>query len=513
MDLKCLSEPINELAQYIKKHFFLSFALAAVVALIYGKQAFSTDFYIDAEVILNNAHTVYNWDSIGRFGLVALKYLIGNNWYNPYFEAALYLAALWLLGMSTVCLFSVLNRQLGDGISFIFVSLFLFFPTYADQFMFRFQSFEVVFAMFLAVFATRYFYLFIKKKNYSAYILAVFLAVFAFGIYQSMVNLLICLYIAVYLFSVSESSKTERKRLVKNEILHFCVSFIVYELIVQLFFSSGSYLSSQIGWFSGDVRSVILNLLAYIKRILFALDVFYPITYLSCVLCSILFLVWTFIYNRKKFVPYLIGIGGLLASLFFLAIGMGTPSPYRAQCMLPFVCAVIWLFMALWLKERGVYRYIVCILLGVIFMCCQSAVLMRLFYTQDIIRDADKTIAVQMMTRISDMDTQDGGKPVVFLGHMDAKTNASCYTKREAASYLSYSVYEFAYIEGVPVDTPDYFNSLRILGYFETMGFDYAAPSVELVEAAKAEGTAMESWPAADSVRETADCVIVKLSD
>ena len=96
---------------------------------------------------------------------------------------------------------------------------------------------------------------------------------------------------------------------------------------------------------------------------------------------------------------------------------------------------------------------------------------------------------------------------------MDAKTNASCYTKREAASYLSYSVYEFAYIEGVPVDTPDYFNSLRILGYFETMGFDYAKPSVELVEAAKAESADMEKFPNIRSVKETADCIIVKLSD
>jgi len=509
MDLRCLSKPINELAQYIKKHFFLSFALAAAVALIYGKQAFSTDFYIDAEVILNNAHSVYNWDNIGRFGLIALKYLIGNNWYNPYFAAALYLAALWLLGMAAGCLFSVLGKEPDDKISFLFICLFLFFPTYADQFMFRFQAFEIVFAMLLVVLATRYFYFFIKEQNYFAYLLSIAFAVFSFGIYQSMVNLQICFLIAVYLFSISECAQAQRRRLVKYALLHFLVSLAVYELIVQLFFSSGNYLSSQVGWLSGNLKDVLFNLLAYIKRILFGLDVFYPITYLGCVLCSVLFLVWTILYNRQKFIPYLIGIGSLLASLFFLAVVMGMPSPYRAQCMLPFVCAVIWLFMALWLKECGICQYALCVIFGVIFLFSQSAVLMRLFYTQDVIRDADKTIAVQMMERFADIDK----KPIVFLGHLDAKTNASCYTKQEAASYLSYSVYEFAYIEGVPVETPDYFNSLRILGYFETMGFDYEAPSVELVEAAEAEGTDMESWPAAGCVRETADCVIVKLSD
>lgn len=513
MDLKCLTQPINELVQYIKKHYFLSFAVAAAVSLIYGKQAFSTDFYIDAEVILNNAHTIYNWDSIGRFGLIALKYLIGNNWYNPYFEAVLYLIFLWFLGMAAGCLFSVICQELSDGIAFLFVGLFLIAPVYADQFMFRFQSFEVVFAMLLAVFATRYFYLLIKKRNYYASALVILFSIFSFGIYQSMVNLQICLYIAVYLFSVSKSDKAQRRYLIKNAILHFGISFALYEMIVQLFFSSGNYLSSQIGWLSGDLRAVIWNLLAYIKRILFALDVFYPMTYFCCVLCSVLFLVWTLLHNKAKFVPYLAGIGGLLASLFFLSFVMGTPSPYRAQCMLPFVCASIWLFMTRWFKERGKVPYRVCVITGVFFLLCQSAVLMRLFYTQDTIRDADRMTAVQMMTRLAQIDGADDGKPIVFLGHMDAKTNASCYTKREAASYLSYSVYEFAYIEGVPVDTPDYFNTLRILGYFETMGFPYTAPSAELAAAAKAQGADMERWPAADSVRDTADCVIVKLSD
>jgi len=169
--------------------------------------------------------------------------------------------------------------------------------------------------------------------------------------------------------------------------------------------------------------------------------------------------------------------------------------------------------MTRWFKERGKVPYRVCVIAGVFFLLCQSAVLMRLFYTQDTIRDADRMTAVQMMTRLAQTDGAEDGKPIVFLGHMDAKTNASCYTKREAASYLSYSVYEFAYIEGVPVDTPDYFNTLRILGYFETMGFAYTAPSAELAAAAKAQGADMERWPAADSVRDTADCVIVKLSD
>lgn len=507
-----LAAPLNELAQYIKKHMLFGFFLAAGILLVYGKQAFSTDFYIDAEVFLNNPGTFYNWGGIGRFGLIALKYLFGNVRYNPYFEAALFLSALWLLGLASSCLFGLFYPKISGLASFVFAGIFLSFPTYADQFMFRFQSFEIVVAMLLIVFATRYFYLFIKEKDYAAYALAVALDVFSFGIYQSMVNLQICFYIAIYLFLIPERNAAERACFAKNAIIDFLLTFSVYEIIVKLFFSSGDYLSSQAGWLSKDAASVVLNLLAYVKRILFALDVFYPVTYLGCVLLSFAFLAWAFACDRQRFLPYMLGIGALLSSPFFLAIAMGTPLPYRAQCMLPFACAILWLFAARHLQERGIYKYALCVIIGTLFILCQSSVIMRMFYTQDVIRDSDKITAAQLMAKLGDTGAK-CGKPVVFLGHMDAKINASCYAKWEAGSHLSYSVYEFAYIEGVPVETPDYFNTTRILGYFKAMGFDYAAPSAELTEAARAHGADMADFPGAGCIRETDECVIVKFSD
>lgn len=513
MGARQLVIPLNELAQYVKKHIGLCFAVAFTVILVYAKQAFSTDFYIDAEVILNHPHTVYNWDQIGRFGLIALKYLIGLNWYNPYLEAILFLAALWGLGMGVSCLFSRFCPISKEGVQFLFAALFLVFPTYADQFMFRFQSFETVFAMLLVVLATRYFYMGVTEKNHWAYGVAVFLDVFSFGIYQSMVNLQICFYIAVYLFTVEQYEKAERRRLVCSELVHFLISFVIYGIIVKLFFDSGDYLSRQMGWFSGDLMSAVRNPLAYIKRILLAMDNFYPITYPVCVGACMVLLVWKALCQRQKLLPYIIGFGGMLASPFFLALATGTPSPYRAQCMLPFTCSVLWLFFASWLQERGEFRYVVCVILGWIFLLCQTSVLARMFYTQDVIRDADYITATQMIGRIQENCTPNVNKPVVFIGHLDAKANGSCYTKAEAPSYLSYSVYEFAFIEGVPVDTPDYFNTGRILGYFETLGFHYEVPSAAAVEEAKAVGAAMDCWPAVTSVQETQEYIVVKLSE
>lgn len=511
--IRRLAVPFKELAQYIRENFILGAVVAAAVLLVYAGQAFSTDFYMDAEVILNDPHSIYNWGQIGRFGLIALKYLIGNNWYNPYFEAVLFLSVLWITGMSLACLFSGLCEKSTGVTGFISVALFLFFPVYADQFQFRFQSFEIVSAMFMVVFATRYFYMAVTERDWRAFAAAVFFDVFAFGVYQSMVSLQLCFYIALWLFNMEKYGKKERKSLICGGMVHFLISFAIYGVIVKLFFYSGDYLAGQVGWFSGNLRSVIMNLLAYIKRILLALDVFYPITYPACVLACAGLMVWVLVHDRRKLWIYAAGLGGMLASPFFLALAMGTPSPYRAQCMLPFACSALWLFVTSWMRKRGTVRYAFCIAAGCVCLLCQTYVLMRLFYTQDIIRDADRIMAAQIMGRIQETGDQGVEKPIIFIGHMGMRGNGSCYTKAEAASYLSYSVYEFAYIEGVPVETPDYFNTGRILGYFKTMGFPYIMPSVEMAEEAKAAGADMESWPAAGAVRETENYIIIKLSD
>lgn len=510
--MKRIKEPVQDFIKYCQENVILGLWLAAILALAYGKQAFSTDFYVDAEVIINNPRSIYNWDQIGRFGLIALKMLLGGNWYNPYLEAALFLVTLWCTGMAVCYLFSVVAGKVNTCINVIYAAIFLIFPTYADQFMFRFQAFEIVFAMLLVVCASTYFYRFYTEKNKGAFLLAVCMDIFSFGIYQSMVNLQICFFIAIYLFRMDSCDWKERRRLIGLEMLEFLISFVIYECIVKLFFSGGDYLTNQIGWLSGDLYMTIRNLLAYVKRVLLAMDVFYPITYLVCVGCGIGILVWS-LYKKKNFAANVLGIGAMLASPFFLALITGTPTAYRAQCMLPFTCAVMWLYTTKMVKERKNVMYAISVAAGVVFLMVQGAVLMRMQYTQDVIREADEIQAMQIIDRIQQVKEDDTQKPVVFLGHLDARTNGSCYTKTQAASFLSYSVYEFAYVVGVPVDTPNYYNTGRILGFFETLGFPYEVPTSDMVAEAENQCSEMPIWPQKGSIQETEHYIVVRLSE
>ena len=277
--------------------------------------------------------------------------------------------------------------------------------------------------------------------------------------------------------------------LIVSSIILFVTGFIIYEVIAKLFFSSGTYLSDSIGWTSGDLKATIMNLLAYYKHCLLSQDVFYPYTFTVSVLVAVGMLIYILATGRARKGAYALGIFAMLASPFLLSVLTGSPTAYRAQCMLPFACAAIIVFV---LNELGagtkIIKY-VAVGASVALIVVQCSVVLRLFYTQDTIRKNDEITAIEIMNRLNACETD--GKPVVFAGHLEPKGNGSCYTKDQAQSFLAYSLYGFAYVDGVPVEDAEYCNTHRILGYFESLGFVYTYPTQEVVNKALAENVAV----------------------
>ncbi len=65
-----------DFAEFVKSHPILAGITAAFLALVYAGQAFSNYFYIDKEQLVNNPGSFYNWNEIGRFGLILVKKLL-----------------------------------------------------------------------------------------------------------------------------------------------------------------------------------------------------------------------------------------------------------------------------------------------------------------------------------------------------------------------------------------------------------------------------------------------------
>lgn len=517
--LRSLGGICGDFVDYVKAHPMLALITAAVAAVCYAKQAYSLNYYIDAEAVINNPGSFYNWLDIGRFGLVLLKLLLGLSWYNPYLEAGLFLAALWLVSLSAGYLFTRLDERISSQMAGIFSLLVIVYPNYAEQFMFRFQALEIVLGIWLLMLGNACFALWLREKNELAFALSMMPLVISFGIYQSMVNIQLAFYLGMFLFWIYREGEDGRavRRGILGSAVHFGLAFAVYEVLVQLFFSSGDYLGAQIRWGEIGLREGLRTIRDYGLDILYGNGTFGTASYavgLALFALAVVLLLWK---KRGGAVWYVCGAAGLALSPFFLCILMGDRTTDRAQLTLPFVCGMMWLFachvIVQQLREAGKPRLQGCVLglgvlLGAVLLYQQASPLMRLFYTEDVVRRSDMITAVRVIADIEDIQSAHTGKPVVFIGHRVGLRNGSSL-EETAGSYLCQSAFEFDYL----MEPQYFFSTYRILEFFKTLGYSYSMPSQEMTAQAYEYSKDMVCWPLPGAVMEFDDFILVKLSN
>jgi hypothetical protein len=499
---------------YVRANPLPHMIAAAVLALCYAKQAYSLNYYIDAETILNNPGSYYNWLEVDRFGLVLMKKVLGLSWYNPYLEAGLFLLTLWAAAVCLGFWFYLIDDRMRGSAVCLFPLLALVHPVYAQQFMFRFQAFEITAAILLLLLAEVFLVQFIREKNIPAFVLAVLCAVISFGVYQSMVNLALTLCMGGFLALTYQSG--EDKKTVKRSIAcyaaHFLLSFVLYEILVQIFCSSGDYLNERVEWFGG-FAATLRHVLGYVYRVVTGVGEAYTASYAICLVLLLALVVSLIARRRKGAVWYLLGGLGLAASPFYLCVITGTETVSRAQLMLPFTCALILMFLLQCLCGTEGVKFrsraaALCALAAFLCLYLDTVPLMRLFYTEDVVRRADEITAVRIIDELEDFASVHAGKSVVFIGHLEGQRNASSYSD-DADMYVCGSVFGFDY----GAEPKYFYSSHRILGYFQTLGFSYTKLSQEVMPEAYECARDMTCWPSEGSIQEFEHFVIVKLSE
>lgn len=501
-------------AAFIKTNAIMAGCIAALLALIYGGQAFSDYYYIDKEHLVNNPGWFYNWDEIGRFGLILIKKFLNLSWYNPYFSGLLLMIMLWMTAMAAGYLFYKIDQRIGGVQLGIFMLLFLVYPVYAEQFLFQFQAFEVVVAIFFLMVSDWYIVQAVREKNRLAFLMSVPLTVISFGVYQSMVPLQLCLYIGMFLI-IAYMQEAEKEHIlesyVRKALIHFWVTFGAYEVITKLFFSGSGYLTDQIEWKRGTIRLIGSYYLTFLRP-----DGMYAtVAYDICGIILLTALVLLFWKLRCRSVGYILGGIGVMISPLFLALVMGVPTAVRAQIMLPMADGLMWLFGAhvicMELKE-GWKRYFCAFLvfIGGVVILSNASSLMRLFYTRDVIGKADDMTAIMIVDELGKIPSAYEGKPLIFIGHKDASVNPACFQPDQFMTYVSMSAYELNYM----TEPQYFFSSCRIIGYLKTLGFEqFGEPTMEMMTPAYADCKDMPIWPLAGSVREFEEYIIVKLGE
>jgi hypothetical protein len=265
-------------------------------------------------------------------------------------------------------------------------------------------------------------------------------------------------------------------------------------------------------WFGG-LAATLRHVLGYGYRVVTGVGEAYTASYAICLVLLLALVVSLIARRRKGAVWYLLGGLGLAASPFYLCIITGSETVSRAQLMLPFTCALILMFLLQCLCGTEGLKFrsraaALCALAALLCLYLDTVPLMRLFYTEDVVRRADEITAVRIIDELEDFASVHAGKSVVFIGHLEGQRNASSYSD-DADMYVCGSVFGFDY----GAEPKYFYSSHRILGYFQTLGFSYTKLSQEVMPEAYECARDMTCWPSEGSIQEFEHFVIVKLSE
>jgi len=131
-----------------------------------------------------------------------------------------------------------------------------------------------------------------------------------------------------------------------------------------------------------------------------------------------------------------------------------------------------------------------------------------LFFTMDIIGEADNMTALMMIDELREIPAAYEGKPLIFIGHGRGSVNPACFSPEETMTYVTMSAFEIDY----EVEPRYYFSSYRILEYLKTLGFgQFQGPSDEMMPAAYGDCQDMPIWPLAGSIKEFEEATMEEL--
>ena len=547
--------------EFVKNNKIMCILFPIVASLVYAPLVFINGYFPDAEHVSVNGTPFYNWENLGRFGLIALKTITGLKNYNRIAEAIAFCVAFAALIFFFSYFVCYINKKIPAGFAFLSAYLFLIFPTYTDQYVFQFQSFEVTFALLLTVVSAFLMVLFVRKKAVWAFILSIFLSAFSFGVYQSMLSASLALIymVSVLLYDVesdtlsASGTSNENKNTQKAEYIfinklfrsfispfgymilgsiQLCLSAGVYKIIEKLTCKTGTYITNQIAWKTSGFAYCFNNLKQYIKTVLFGLKYMYTNVFLFASALALFALVFAFIKNGKKALSIIIPLIGLYASPFFMAIVMGSEPAPRTQCALPLCTAALMLFTYSVFsssfaksnehdirKDKNRRMQIVLLLLiASIMIFLNLYKTERLIYSYRVIAQSDRENALRIANDLKqyncNADDEDS-KPVVFIGTIRGMTNDITYEYNpDNREYVLTSV--FILDEGI--DPQYYYSSKRILGYMKMLGYNYKNPEPGDMAEAYAKGENMVQYPGAelkgqDYIKETDNIIIVRLTN
>lgn len=503
----------------VRKDLLLCFIGSLISIVAYAPLAFSKGYCADLEYMFQG-DGFYNWSEIGRFNLILLKYIASFGKYRPFLEGILFSLTLAALYVALFIFFTNINRNASTVSGAFAAVLSLIFPTFAEQYYFRFQCFEVAFSMLLLVIANIFLTDFIRTKKWQLAVIAVILPALSFGTYQSMMNVAVTFYFGMFILMLFEFDDKKIKFGAISCTLQFISSLALYKIITLIFCEKGSYIGNKVMWGQFPLSTCYHFVVHYVRVVLFGEKYVYTLSFLICILLAFVTVILLFAKEKAKAIWVFLGFAGLCASPFILAIIQGFEAEARTQLALPFATGFLWLFFAntfmkrIEIKKKSLSRisFISIGLLSVIVFGLNSFKTEKLIKSGLEIVKSDLSVSNKIIGDLKNyncLSTDSSSKPVIIIGLPDTESKNSLYTYNdENKLYILTSVYS------LDCDvTPKYFFSTnRALGFYSFLGTDFNRPDVsDYMQEAYELSDGMPSYPNNGYIFESENCIVVNL--
>lgn len=545
----------------------ISYIFITILCLLpYASRLIWRSISIDTEQMINTPRRILtSWLYHERPGLVFSKYLFGQTTFH--YEIEILFTVLFLI--SACLLWRRFLRKQQKGAEWIFPVLFLTHPSMTEQLHFLLQSMEVAWALFLCLMAAGLISVSLEDlaarektlhgsrygKNVGLLVLGSAAMVWSFSSYQALVALYIAAAAALYLQFYSRKTESQGTdgstagetgighpyqsghtifngsvgwwRLAVSHVLVFAVGFLLSQLAAKigLYRSTGSfhstaYVAGMVKWGTQPVLQCLKDLYHYGVGILTGQGHFCTIAYTAALAGTLVITILRFSRDRHRpgYAVCLLAGVVLYLSPFLLPLYAGGPDQVRARLALAFVTAFGWYYLIGQLKEvsKGVMKSAVgesftgcphsIICLAAVIIACVFGVLqygqtVRLTYTAHQVYMQECRLTDEIAERIALTGAPEDAA-VQFVGSWEPEITEGMVR----GETIGYSFYEWDQ-EMASGSTE------RILGLWETLGYEYCLIDSEMAPAGEAAAEAMPCWPEEGSVMWDGVTVIVKLCE
>ena len=470
--------------------------------------------------------------SVGRQGIVLVKYLTGHVLVNPLFAGVFTILLLTCAAILWNYLFtSVSGIDRGPAV-YAFSLLLCSSPVLMEVFYFKVQALEIAAGLCLVAVSLLCTFRFATDDRRRSLWLsgAVLCMLIYMSIYQALVPLFvvgaqICflLYFGLRPLAAQISRETsdaapasaqtsgirDMLRFTSRFILAFILGFGCNELLSALFFSHGNaYIDQLFFWGSRPVTECLYHIGAYAFKTLLGFGIYFPPTYLILFFFALLlFLITPGIASDNMSRLLVLDLLLLGLSPIYLPIAIGGRIPVRAQLTLPFTLAFFaWLFYALINRyQTGRKALSLGAALALVLTCyLQLYTDLDLGYTDQMRYQTDALIAHDLINAI-DLLQEEHAYPVVFVGSYEQDLNPSCVIGEVTGHSM------FAWDAAVPPE--GVWSNKRCLAFLSCFGGNYPDADNASIEAAYASSGDIPCYPADGCVQLRGNLIIVKLSE